>query len=354
MTRLAALVAGPHRDDEVFVDGAGPQGGAFYLPYRALRDRFAEWGVELHTIDRTQGRDVSFELHVNAQRRLSGRPAYAYLYEDPLVRPRNADLGQLRGYRKLFTWNDEIVDGTHVVKLDIPNDLTPRSSAPWSERDLFCVLIASNKALLRPDVRNLHARRVRIARHFEAAAPELFTLYGRGWDQPEVPPGVWGRALKRLRHWRGRFVALPPAFPSWRGPLQAKGEVLRRARFAIAFENVRGSRGYITEKIFDCFVWGCVPVYLGTPGSTAPIPRDCYIDADGFADDAALVAHLRSITPERHAEMQRAITGFLASPAAQRYTNEHFSRTLVDEIARDQGLSRAAAMHPLCEPTPTP
>ena len=39
--KLCALTAGPHRDDEVFRAGAGPQGGEFYLPYALIRDEFA-------------------------------------------------------------------------------------------------------------------------------------------------------------------------------------------------------------------------------------------------------------------------------------------------------------------------
>ena len=45
----------------------------------------------------------------------------------------------------------------------------------------------------------------------------------------------------------------------YRGKLGKKAELLDRARFCICFENSRGSPGYVTEKIFDCFTSGCVP-----------------------------------------------------------------------------------------------
>jgi hypothetical protein len=132
----------------------------------------------------------------------------------------------------------------------------------------------------------------------------------------------------------------PPAFPSWRGPVHAKAEVLSRARFAIAYENVQGSPGYITEKIFDCFVHGCVPVYLGTPGATESIPAACYVDARAFASDLDLIDYLRTVDEPRFAAYQSAITAYLLSPAARRFTNEQFTCTLVDTIAADQGLDR--------------
>ncbi len=338
---MAALTVRPHRNDEVYVAGAGPQGGNFYLPYTMMRDRFARYGIELHTADLVPDKDLLFELHINAQHRLSGRPAYVYTYEDPLIRPVNGRRAHLLQYRKVFTSNEDLVDGQRFIKLDYPNDLE-QGLLPvpgWNERALHCVLIAANKALSRPNPRNLHHRRVATARAFEAHAPELFSLYGRGWDQPPVPPGVHGRLLKRLREWKTRVRPGRPSFPSWRGQVHSKGEVLRQARFAIAYENVSGSPGYITEKIFDCFVHGCVPVYLGTPGAAASIPAACYVDASAFATDVQLVDYLRAVDEPTFAAYQAAIARYLASPAAQRFTNEQFTRTLVDTIAADQGLA---------------
>jgi len=329
------------RNDQVYVAGAGPQGGNFYVPYTMLRDRFAQYGIGLHTADRVSDAQCLFELHINAQHRLSGRPAYAYAYEDPLIRPVNGDRKRLLKYRKVFTSNDDLVDGDRFIKLDYPNDLRVVSMAPWSERPLGCVLVAGNKALSRPNPRNLHHRRVAIARAFEAHAPEMFSLYGRGWGQPAVKAGIGGRLMKRLREWRSKVQQMPPAFPSWRGPVHAKAEVLTRARFAIAYENVQGSPGYITEKIFDCFVHGCVPVYLGTPGAAASIPDDCYIDARAFADERVLVEFIAAVDEPRFAAHQAAIAAYLASPAAQRFGNEQFTRTLVDTIAADQDLALA-------------
>lgn len=338
--RIAALTVRPHRNDEVYVPGAGPQGGNFYLPYTMMRERFALYGVELHTADLVPERERAFELHINAQHRLSGRPAYAYCYEDPLIRPVNGRRSHLMKYRKVFTSNDDLVDGDKFIKIDYPNDLGVVSVPGWSQRSLGCVLIAANKALSRPSPRNLHQRRVDVARCFEQHAPQMFTLYGRGWGQPPVRPGAWGRALKRLREWKAKAHASPPAFPSWRGQVKQKGEVLRNARFAIAFENVAGSPGYITEKIFDCFVHGCVPVYLGTPGAAASIPQACYVDARAFASDLDLVEFLRGVDEAAFMAYQAAIRAYLVSPAAQRFTQACFTQTLVDAIAADQGLPR--------------
>jgi len=163
-TTRATLVVGRLRDNLPFTPGAGPNGGDFFLPWRMLHETFLASGIELNTADRNEGHPVAFELHLNAQRRLqqaSPRICYAYLYEDPVVRPINANRVVLANYRKVFTSNEDLIDGQHVQRLDYPNDLSLREVAGWNGRDLHCVLIASNKALLHAHPRNLHAPRAR-------------------------------------------------------------------------------------------------------------------------------------------------------------------------------------------------
>ena len=338
----ASLVASHMRGNKPFMPGAGPNGGEFFLPWRQLRARLLTEGIELNTPDLNVGWPVAFELHLNAQRKLPvGIPSYAYLYEDPIIRPLNARRDRLAEYRKVFTSNEELIDGDHILRLDYPNDLSVKADMPgWDARDQFCVMIASNKALLHPHPRNLHAQRVAVIRFFEAQAPELFSLYGPGWDKPAVQPGSWGRIIKRLNEWRARLR--PPKqrpFPSYRGIYPGpKRELLERARFAICYENSRGSPGYLTEKIFDCLASGCVPVYIGTTHSQAPIPAACYIDGDRFADHHEMLAFLRSVTPAQFVRYQQAQMAFLHSPEARRFGNRHFCEVLTTRILADQAL----------------
>lgn len=342
----ATLVVGRMRDNRPFTPGAGPNGGDFFLPWRQLREAFGAQGVELNTADRNHGRPVAFELHLNAQRRMRGAHhpcCYAYLYEDPIVRPINADRRVLERYRLVFTSNADLIDGRQVLSLDYPNDLSLRDVPGWEGRNLHCVLIASNKALLRPDPRNLHAARVALIREFERHAPDRFALYGHGWDIPPVRTGRLGRIEKRLNEWLRRVWPGRRPFPSYRGTVRRKAEVLDRARFCVAYENSRGSPGYVTEKIFDCFTSGCVPVYLGAPDAARLLPADCYIDAEAFASPAELRRHLDAVTPARFAEYQRAMRNFLASPASERFTNRHFCDTLVARICADRAAWQPAA-----------
>ena len=336
--RRATLVVGRLQDNLPFTPGAGPNGGDFFLPWRALRAAFAARGIELNTADRNEGQPVAFELHLNAQRRLrqpAPRPCYAYLYEDPVVRPINADRAVLANYRLAFTSNEDLIDGQRIRPLLYPNDLALRDVPGWDGRDLHCVMIASNKALLHPHPRNLHAARVAAITEFERQAPERFALYGPGWDIPAVRPGHLGRLRKRLHEWLRRWRPAHRPFATYRGLVTHKREVLDRARFCICYENSRGSPGYLTEKIFDCFTSGCVPVYIGTRHSAHPIPPACYIDGDAFQTPADMRRFLDQVTPAQFAAYQAAMRAFLASPAAQAFTNDHWCASLVQQILDD-------------------
>lgn len=56
----------------------------------------------------------------------------------------------------------------------------------------------------------------------------------------------------------------PKTMPNYRGFVSSKVDLLRRYRFCLVMENQR-QNGYITEKLFDCFPAGTVPIYWGAP-----------------------------------------------------------------------------------------
>jgi hypothetical protein len=342
----ASLVYYRHRENRLF---APEDRARFHLPFARLREEFARHGIELNTPDVNAGRPVLFELHINAQRRAPAAPAYAYLYENALVRPRNERPAALAAYRKVFTWNPTLAPRLAasgparpaVVTLPYPNRLDVADPVPgFSVRPHGCVLVATNKCPA-ANPRDLYARRVEAIRAFEQCAPpDYFGLYGRGWEFPPGRPGKAGRLLTSLR----RRLLPPPAarpFPSWHGPVADKDALLRAAKFAICYENAADIPGYITEKIFDCLRAGCVPVYWGPADIAATVPAACFIDARAFAGARDIVARLLSTGAEEHARMQAVGAEFLRSPAAAAFSEEHFARTLAAEIAADFPASAA-------------
>lgn len=336
----ASLIFRRHRNNTVFEGNEGANFGGWYFPFHRLREGFRAVGIELSTIDMNAGRDVLFELHINVQRRRSKAPMYCYLYEHPHVRGINGSASLLARYRQVYTWNEAFIDERLIHRLEIPNDLTPRPMPSFDQREVFCAMIAKNKEMRRPSDISLYRERLRLIRGFEHHAPELFSLYGKGWDIPPVVPGFGGRIVKLYQQWRNRRSGTRP-FPSWRGTVDSKDDVLQHAKFSLCYENLRGGKGYLTEKLFDAIVNGCLPVYAGAGDVDARIPRECYIDGDQFSDVPALIDHLKGIDATEFATRQRAMQTFMRNAAGLRHDQDHFCRTLRDGILRDLGLRPA-------------
>jgi hypothetical protein len=295
-----------------------------------LRDQFRSTGWELLTEDEIGDRAPDFELHVNVRDATRSARAFAVLSECGFVHPSNANLTLLRQYSGVFSWNTDLVDSGLATKIQLSHPMVQGPSNGYRGRDLLIVLISANKALPKrnPDF-DLYAERVRAIRWFERHAPSDFALYGFGWDKSARQPSRLGGVIHRLE---GLLPFHPRWFPSWRGALEAKRDVLKRARFSIVYENVRGLRGYITEKIFDAFCAGNVPVYWGAEDVEDYIPEDCFIDRRAFSTYGDLYEFLREMPEKQYLNYQRRIRDFLTSEAAEDFSVERFAKVIVSEV----------------------
>ncbi len=327
--RRASLFFQHHKDNDVFQPG-----GAYFLPFRLLRENLLSHGIELNTPDVNTGQTVAAELHINVQRRPPAAPACVYLYEHELIRPRNADRAALLRYQKILGWGVPLSDlpAERQIYLPYPNRLEQPAKVPtFAERTLGCVLVAGNKAITRADPRALQDRRLDLICAFEKTAPQFFQLYGRGWEFPPASSGHFGRLCSSLRK---RWLRPPatPVFPSWRGPASDKDALLRDSRFCLCYENAADIPSYITEKIFDALRNGAVPVYWGAPDIARHIPADCYVHAREFSSAEEIVAHLLHMDATTHARHQHAIANWLRSPAAQEFSEAHFVKKITDAL----------------------
>ena len=68
----------------------------------------------------------------------------------------------------------------------------------------------------------------------------------------------------------------------------------KQYKFAIAFEN-KQYPGYVTEKIYDAYRSGCIPIYWGTPDVTQDFNPTTFINANDFPNFDALIDHIRRV-----------------------------------------------------------
>ncbi len=129
------------------------------------------------------------------------------------------------------------------------------------------------------------------------------------------------------------------SFPRYRGAVADKRATVSQYDFIVAFEN-SDHFGYITEKVIDALVAGSIPLCWGGGGALADaIPADCIIDCRD-RDPAEVGRQVVGMPHEEIVAYRRAGLRFLASPAARRFTRDHFVEQIIARL-RAQGAGDA-------------
>src|SRR5262249_24492210 len=152
-----------------------------------------------------------------------------------------------------------------------------------NSRRQFMVMINSNKLPL-VYCRELYTERMRAIEFF--GRTNDIDLYGKGWSEPAFPmhrkwvPWTFRWTHHALNRWWDCIhpdLCLKAAQRVYRGTIPSKSQTLGQYTFALCFENMI-LKGWITEKIFDCFFAGTIPIYWGAPEIGECIPAQCFID----------------------------------------------------------------------------
>jgi hypothetical protein len=324
-------------------------------PMRLLREVAANQGIELHTADVNQknGAIPDFTLYVESIDFVEtlAKKNYLILYETPLTVPKNADFQYLNQFDGIFYWNQELlaegftdrqgrsIPKNHFIEIFHPNPIPAECDVEFKaigfsqRKDLLC-LIGSNRHANVQDERELYSERVKAIRWFEKHEPGSLKLYGNGWKVPQKRLGKLGKLRYRMEKIYPWLIS-KPVFPSYRGPVITKHEVLGKTKFCICFENARDIPGYITEKIFDCLFAGCVPIYWGDANIGKVVPKEAYIDFRQFKNFATLSQYLHSMSAEIFGSYQAAAARFLKSADFVPYTSNSFAQRLVSQINKD-------------------
>lgn len=325
--------------DRIFeFDGYDPLD--FYGPdriaFHRLRERFEAHGDEIATVDRVDPATVDVCLFVDTNYdyldevlSLDDPPALAYVMrEPPSVVPENAsaNLVRLAGlFDRVFTWNPTLSDtNDRFREYDIPQylDAADGDDRPFSDRDLL-VNVTSRKYSDHPE--ELYSAREAVIAWYDDHHPEVFTLYGQHWNDPPRPYEIYNY---------GTFSQ--PTYETYAGLAETKAGVYRDHRFVLCFENMTGIDGYLTEKLFDCFRAGAVPVYWGAEDIERYVPSETFVDYREFGTPAALHDHLAAVDEAEHAEMVAAAREFL-DDAAETLGPDQYAEAVHEGV---RGLSR--------------
>lgn len=250
--------------------------------------------------------------------------SYLLIFESELIRPDNWNFDNHKYFHKIFTWKDDIVDNKKYFKFNFAQEIAKNIDKDLSKKEKLCTLIAGNKKVNHP--LELYSKRVEAIKWFEANHLTDFDFYGIGWDKYTHP----NRYIRFFLNKTKISSFLKPDFKSYKGKIDSKKEVLGRYKFAICYENARDIPGYITEKIFDCFFAGCVPIYWGANNITEHIPKECFIDKREFHTYEDLYSFLINISDEQYVGYLKNIENFLNSTNSYQFSSEFFVNQLLE------------------------
>ena len=298
--------------------------------FKVLKDALLKSGYDLGTQDINTLQETEIVIYNDMPDVIdinTDKVNLLILGESEIIRPDNWNKENHKYFDKVFTWNDEWVDGKKYIKYYWPNKIPENIEFKIAEKTKLCTLIAGNKT--NNDSRELYSERVRAIEWFEKYAPADFDFYGIGWNEKTFNG--------KTTHYFNRFKFLKRLFAKkynlYKGKVESKNEVLKKYKFAICYENARDIPGYITEKIFDCFFAGCVPIYCGAPNILNFIPQNTFIRKDDFNSYEELYKYIKIMTDEEYKLYLDNIKGYLESDKFKLFSAENFANIITDQIS---------------------
>ena len=323
--------------NKMFTDQTSPIGDDLMYPFVYLGQCLVKNGHKINTIDMDNIRNfdaivfIDFPTFKNEYfRRLINNKfenLYLLILESLIIKPDNFDRQNHKYFKKIFTWNDKFIDNKKYFKINYSHKIPSDFHFGIDKKEKLCAMIVANKFKKHP--LELYTERIKAIRWFEQNHPEDFDLYGIGWDRYYFK-GV----LSRLNRFELLRKLLKPKYPSYKRAVKSKREVLQKYKFSICYENAKDVPGYITEKIFDCFFAGCVPVYWGAPNVTDYIPSDTFIDRREFRTYDELYSYLKNMSDKEYIDYLEAIKNFIESDKIYPFSAECFAEILVNEILK--------------------
>jgi len=265
---------------------------------------------QFHAADKVLFYNHPTSLHNPSFNKIPRSKRILVLWEPPTIMPNQYSPAVLSQYDTILTYRDDLVDGRKFHKF-LWSRLKPMSQnlPPFEKKKLVCTVVGNKASSGQGE---LYSKRREIIRFYESNFPHLFDFYGRGWD---------GKGFK-----------------TYQGAPQNKLEVMKHYKFAYCLENMSHISGWITEKIFDSFAAGSIPIYLGANDIDKYIPSDCFIDMRKFNTLETLHQYIASISEEEHAGYVKRINRFLHSDKAKLFSDQHFLKTILSHLIKKEEL----------------
>ena len=251
-------------------------------------------------------------------------------------------------YRKLFNGSFDYIDNHHNINMHYPAYFITDEPIfmSWETRK-FSVMVAGNKSthyvslsyikgfknkikpflagiykIFSPSFRyakqkELHSTRIEIIKYFgEKSKLNLFGLFWLNFDRLKKEDR---KTLEPI------LIKLNPIF------CKNKIETIKNYKYVFCLENIK-YKGYVTEKIIDCFIAGTIPIYLGATNIEEFIPKNCFIDLRNYKDMNSLENKLDSLSKLDAITIIENGRKFLKSEQGRKFSYEYYARDTLDMV----------------------
>ena len=256
--------------------------------------------------------------------------SYLIMNESPLIRSSNFDKEKHKYFKKIFTWNDDLVDNKKYFKYNY-SFIIPKKIPKFYDKSKLCCLIVGNKDSNHS--KELYSERKKLIRWYEANHLEDFDLYGVGWNEFRFKGFKLIKAFNRIPLVKKiMFKYFGEYYPSYKGIVVNKFETMQEYKFAFCYENIKDVPGYITEKMLDAMLAGCVPIYWGAGNVTEHIHKSSFIDKRDFTSYEDLYKYVNNMNNNEYMNYLNNIEIFLQSEKGFKFSAESNAEIFIKAI----------------------
>jgi hypothetical protein len=321
---------------------AGPEGEGFknmLFSMVHLKRALAERGIVIATPDINPPDDCFLVFcwdnpHTLQAQKKEGQIWCLLINDPPMYYPESWQRPHHARFDFVFTYDETLVDNKkyfyYPIAVDTEFFSVPAivTEAEFKRRTLATFVgHAIHKYEDRANPGSTIHRRYRTIAWYGKNHPEDFGFYGGTFLKRDYYFAFRGVSIlrkllpKRLFHALARSAQrdLISVFRGELRPLE-KFDVIKRYNFYYCYENTVGINGYVSEKIFDCFYSGLVPIYWGAPNVEKLIPYGCYIDGEAFRDEEEAYTFIKDMPYAAYRDYLERARVFLQSKEMERFT----------------------------------
>jgi hypothetical protein len=349
MVKATLVVTKAYQNNRIF-DMSNPVNGRDNHLYtiKLLKDELRQYNIDLSTQDVNCINESEIIIYNDIPSifpsKSKSQKCYLLAMESIAVAPRNFDTKYYFYFDKIFTFYDDLVDGINIIKNNYSFLINPLEYIDFEKKDGFICLVSGNKYSNFNG--ELYTERIRLINYFENHTDYQFSLYGTDWNNcyklkfynfiKILQTNISLRILLKFFEKIIKLLKIQSFFiielKNYKGKLSPKIPKLKYYKYNFCYENTYNINGYITEKLFDCFLSGCIPIYLGAPNISDYIPENTYIDKRNFKNYDDLLSYLTNITHSEYTEFQNNIKAFLISDKVLPFQSEFVVNNIVKHI----------------------